>query len=130
VKNEIYNLFNKYERKFGATRSQRAAQPASHTGKKKQTWRKSLKALDHLVLSSVVGPSLAPAHTSSQSASAVAYGLSASLDNDNVTTYEDDFDLLLWWCNHKLTYPILSIMVRDIYVYFLFLLSLSNHVLA
>jgi hypothetical protein len=37
VKTKIYNLFNKYERKFGATRSQRVAQPASHTGKKKQT---------------------------------------------------------------------------------------------
>ena len=35
VKNEIYKLFNKYERKFGATRSQRATHPASHTCKKK-----------------------------------------------------------------------------------------------
>jgi hypothetical protein len=38
---------------------------------------KSLKALDHLVLSSVVGPSPAPTRTSSQSTSAAAYGLSA-----------------------------------------------------
>ena len=35
-------------------------------------------------------------------------------DSDNVTAYEDDFDLLLWWRDHKLTYPILSIMARDI----------------
>ena len=35
VKTKIYKLFNKYERKFGAARSQRAAHPASHTGKKK-----------------------------------------------------------------------------------------------
>ena len=34
VKTKIYKLFNKYERKFGAARSQRAAQPASHTCKK------------------------------------------------------------------------------------------------
>jgi hypothetical protein len=36
VKTEIYKLFNKYERKFGAGRSQKAAQLASHTCKKKQ----------------------------------------------------------------------------------------------
>jgi hypothetical protein len=28
--------------------------------------------------------------------------------------YEDDFDILNWWNEHKLTYPILSIMARDI----------------
>jgi hypothetical protein len=85
-----------------------------------------LKALDHLVLSSVVGPSLAPARTSSQSASAAACGLSAYLDSDNVTAYEDDFDLLLWWCNHKLTYPILSIMARDIMSIFVSTVSLES----
>jgi hypothetical protein len=40
--------------------------------------------------------------------------LSAYLDSDNVTAYEDDFDLLLWWRDHKLTYLILSIMARDV----------------
>ena len=39
---------------------------------------------------------------------------SAYLDSDNVTSYEDDFDLLLWWRDHKLTFSILSIMARDI----------------
>ena len=39
---------------------------------------------------------------------------SVYLDSDNVTAYEDDFNLLLWWHDHKLTYPILSIMSRDI----------------
>ena len=33
--------------------------------------------------------------------------------SDIVTVYDDDFDLLLWWCDHKLTYLILSIMARD-----------------
>ena len=62
--------------------------------------------------SGVVGPSPLPA-TSSSSTSAVCE-LLAYLDSDNVTSYEDDFDLLLWWCDHKLTFPILSIMARDI----------------
>jgi hypothetical protein len=61
--------------------------------------------------SSVVGPS--PATTSSSSTS-VASELSVYLDSDNVTSYQDDFDILLWWRDHKLTYSILSIMAKDI----------------
>jgi hypothetical protein len=63
---------------------------------------------------SVIGPSPVSARTSSQSASFVACELSAYLDSDNVTAYEDDFDLLIWWHDHKLTNSILSIMARDI----------------
>ncbi|XP_066361541.1 zinc finger BED domain-containing protein RICESLEEPER 2-like [Miscanthus floridulus] len=48
------------------------------------------------------------------STSAAACELSAYLDSDNVTAYEDDFDLFLWWRDHKLIYPVLSIMARDI----------------
>ena len=35
IKTELYKLFNKYESKFGAARSQRVAQPSHHSGKKK-----------------------------------------------------------------------------------------------
>ena len=59
----------------------------------------------------VVGPS--PATTSSSSTS-TASEFSVYLDSDNITSYEDDFDILLWWRDHKLTYPILSIMAKDI----------------
>ena len=106
VKTEIYKLFNKYERKFCAARSQRVAQPAIHTGKRKQTWGRIFRGPR-----SVVGPSPACAPTLSAS---TVNELSVYLDSDNVTAYEDDFDLLLWWRDHKLTYPILSIMARDI----------------
>ena len=43
-----------------------------------------------------------------------AFELLVYLDSDNVTSYEDDFDILLWCRDHKLTYPILSIMAKDI----------------
>ena len=109
VKIEIYKLFNNYERKFGAARSQRAAQPASHTGKKKQAWGRIFESPG----SGIVDPSPVSVPTSSSSGSAVCE-LLVYLDSDNVTSYEDDFDLLLWWYDHKLTYPILSIMARDI----------------
>jgi hypothetical protein len=55
-----------------------------------------------------------PISTPSASSSSAICELSAYLDSDNVTSYEDDFDILVWWCDHKLTYPVLSIMARDI----------------
>ena len=108
VKNELYKLFTKYETKFGAVRAQRAAQPSIHTGKRKQAWGRIFGDSS----SGVVGPP--PSSTPSASSSSAICELSAYLDSDNVTSYEDDFDILLWWRDHKLTYPVLSIMARDI----------------
>ena len=114
VKTKIYKLFNKYERKSGVARSQRLAQPASHTGKKKQTWERIFGGTRS---SCVVGPSPTSARTSSQSASTAGCELIAYLDSDNATAYKDDFNLLLRWRDHKLTYHIISIMARDIMYY-------------
>ena len=88
-------MFAKYETKFGA-------------GKKKKAWA---KIFGDNAGSGVVGP---PLVSSSSSSSGAVSELSAYLDSDYVTAYDDDFDLLLWWHDHKLTYPILSIMARDI----------------
>ena len=103
----MYKLFNKYESKFSAARSQRVAQPSHHTGKKKQAWGRIFSRG-----SGVVGPF--PISATSSSSTSVVCELSAYLDSDNVTSYEDDFDILLWRCDHKLTYPIPSIMAKGI----------------
>ena len=50
VKTELYKLFNKYESKFDAARSQRVAQPSHHTGKKKQALGKKSLAVDQVLL--------------------------------------------------------------------------------
>jgi hypothetical protein len=102
-------LFAKYERKFGAARIQRPAHPASHTGKKKHALGRIFGGPGS---SGVVGPSSAFAPTSFQSASVA--GGELYLDSDNVTAYEDDFDLLLWWRDHKLTFHVISRMTRNI----------------
>ena len=69
------------------------------------------ESLEALYLLLVLPLPVPPTFSSSAS---TANELSVYLDSDNVTAYEDDFDLLLWWRDHKLTYPILSIMARDI----------------
>lgn len=36
------------------------------------------------------------------------------MDSDTITYFDDDFNILSWWHEHKLTYPILSILARYI----------------
>jgi hypothetical protein len=40
--------------------------------------------------------------------------LSSYLDSDTVHKFDDDFNILDWWYDHKLTYPVLFILARDI----------------
>ena len=40
--------------------------------------------------------------------------LASYLDSDTVTCFDDDFDIIIWWHEHKLTYPILSILAKDV----------------
>jgi hypothetical protein len=123
VKTELYKLFNKYENKFGTARSQRVAQPSTHTGKKKQAWGRIFGGRGGSG-SGVVGPP--PVSASSSSYTSAVCELLAYLDSDNVTFYENNFDILLWWHNHKLTYPILSIIARDIMSVFVSTISFKS----
>jgi hypothetical protein len=107
VKAELYKLFDKYDRKFGAARNQRIAQPSNPSGRRGLSWGRIFGD------SGVVGPPPGSATPSCSSASARSE-LSVYLDSDNVTLYDDTFDILLWWRDHKLTYHVLSIMAKDI----------------
>jgi hypothetical protein len=40
--------------------------------------------------------------------------LSSHLDSDTVAQFDYDFNLLNWWQRHKLTYPMLSILAKDV----------------
>ena len=55
----------------------------------------------------------APLPAASSSASN-ASELVSYLDCDTVNYLTDDFNILDWWHQHKLTYPVLSIMAKDI----------------
>jgi hypothetical protein len=107
IKTELYKLFAKYNNKFGAAKNRRDAHPTSQTGKRKQAWGRIFGGLG---ASGVIRTSPTP----TSYAASVGCELTTYLDSDNVIVYEDDFDLLLWWRDHKLTFPVLSIMARDI----------------
>jgi hypothetical protein len=77
-------------------------------GKRKQAWRKFFGG------TSAFGPSARPGSSSSTGPGAGLCELIVYLDSDYVAAYEDEFDILNRWHEYKLTYPILSIMARDI----------------
>jgi hypothetical protein len=105
VKSELHKLYDKYEFKFGAARPARTTHPSGLTSKRKQTWGRIFGGLG----------SSSP--SSCSRSSVVSLGLcelTICLDSDNVVAYDDEFDDLNWWHEHKLTYPVLSILAKDI----------------
>jgi hypothetical protein len=55
-------------------------------------------------------------HTSSPSNFCTVSELSMYVDSDPITMFDDDFDILSWWCEHKNTSPILSILAKDVLI--------------
>ena len=56
---------------------------------------------------------LLQAATSGASLAAISE-LSTYLDSDIVNMFDDDFNILHWWHEHKPSYPVLSILARDV----------------
>jgi hypothetical protein len=98
VKDEMFKLFDKYVQKFGgAATAQRVVHPSVASGKRKQAWERIFG-----------GPSASPTYPpSSSSTSSGVSELSSYLYSDPLTCYDDSFDILLWWRDHKLAYPVL-----------------------
>lgn len=78
--------------------------------RKKIAWGKIYEAtgtsLHSPALASTSSPTPAPVSAVSE--------LASYLDSDTITCFDDDFDILSWWHEHKLTYPILSILAKDV----------------
>jgi len=101
VRSELEKLFAKYEKKYGTARVVRE-QPPSIIGKRKNaTWDRIFGGAGSVVQPGVV-------------CNSAMSELSSYLDSDRLTEYDDSFDILLWWKDHKLTFPVLSILARDV----------------
>jgi hypothetical protein len=77
-----------------------------------------------LVLGLVVLPPCIGGHVLSALLQAASSGacladaseLSAYLDSDTVNQYDNDFNILNWWHEQKLPYPVLSILEREVMI--------------
>jgi hypothetical protein len=124
VKSELFTMFNKYDVKFGAVRQQ-VPPPPPVTGKRKQNWGLIYgsdsnsefsypgSSTPNLAAGTSASALLQQAH-SSAGLSSLDTELSSYLDSDTLQKFDEDFNILNWWHEHKLSYPILSILARDV----------------
>jgi hypothetical protein len=105
VKGELGNMFAKYESKFRSLRLQRPSQPSAAPGKQPSSWNRIFRGA--VIPSSSSRPS---------PASCTVSELSTYLDSDSLNQYDDSFSVLNWWQDHKRTYPVLSILVKDVMI--------------
>jgi hypothetical protein len=117
-------MFNKYDLKFGAVRK-RVPPPPTVKGKTKQNWG-LIYASDCTsefpypgsttpnLGSGTATSALLQQAQSSAGLSSLDIELSSYLDSDTLQKFDEDFNILNWWHEHKLSYPILSILARDV----------------
>lgn len=108
IKTELSNIFSKYESKFGAVRLQKPT-PTS-AGRKKTAWSKIFSSDGDVDLDSFASMTSTPC----TSYSAQVSELNSYLDADPLLVSDDDLDILVWWQEHKQTYPVLSILAKDV----------------
>jgi hypothetical protein len=117
VKTELCNLFCRYEIKFGGVRLQRPPQPLNGVGKKVCSWNRLFGSGSGSGSVVPVAPSPASASPSAPTFSHPQISkLTNYLDSGPVSQFDDSFNILSWWHDHKRTYPVLSILSKDILI--------------
>jgi hypothetical protein len=106
VRTELANMFVKYDSKFGSLRLQRPSQPSVARGKQHCSWSR--------IFHGAPNPTSIP--SSRPTFSYTVFELSTYLDSDSLNQYDDSFSVLNWWQDHKRTYPVLSILVKDVMI--------------
>jgi len=118
----LTDVFKKYEDKFGAVRLRRP-DPPNMPGKSRSAWDEIYDddvdpGMCGTLLPSILNMSRSTSATSllqaATSSASNASELVSYLDCDTVNHLTDYFNILHWWHQHKLTYPVLSIMAKDI----------------
>jgi hypothetical protein len=113
----LFKLYHKYDDLYGSVREKRAA-PPSLSGKKKTAWADIYDDDDDVLPPNLDMSRSIPATTllhAATASSSTGSELTSYLDCDTVSQYDDDFNLLHWWHQHKLTYPVLSTLAKDIF---------------
>jgi hypothetical protein len=118
VKTELGNLFSKYDLKFGGVRLHRPQQANNGGGKKVCSWNTLFGSGSPSANASSAHSASIPVHSASPAHSTLHVGseLTSYLDSDPISQFDDSFNILSWWHDHKRTYPVLSILAKDIMI--------------
>ena len=118
----LADVYNKYDEKYGAVRLRRT-DPLVLFGKSRSAWDEIYDDDGGAILGGGIFPGN-PNMSRDTSATSLLHAVRSSasnaselvsyLDCDTVNHLTDDFNIFDWWHQHKLTYPVLSIMAKDI----------------
>jgi hypothetical protein len=109
VKTKLSILYAKYESKFGFVRLQRPQRASIGPGNVLSSWKGFMRT-------NLSSPSVYVGTTVFNTPiSCTIYELSSYLDS-NPLEFDESFCVLNWWCDHKRTYPILSITAKDVLI--------------
>ena len=117
IRARLTNVYNKYEEKYEAVRLRRTV-PPKLSDKKMSVWDEiydddvgggSASGMHPLAatLSMVRDTSATVLLRAASSSASNASKLVSYFDCDTVNQLNDDFNILNWWHQHKLTYPVL-----------------------
>jgi hypothetical protein len=109
VKTQLSILYAKYESKFGSVRLQRPQPITIGPGNVLSSWNR-------FVRTNPSSSSVSTGTVFNTPISSTISELSSYLDSDPLTEFDDSFSVLSWWCDHKRTYPILSILAKDVLI--------------
>jgi hypothetical protein len=121
VRSQLTNTFQLYESKFGDVRLRAQHQMSSaNQGKNNMAWDDIYGDDDFDVESNASqygarsgSGNIAPSSATFTTTTSISE-LSSYLDSDIVSQFNEDFNILSWWHEHKLTYPILSLLAKDV----------------
>jgi hypothetical protein len=113
VRAELTTIFTKYDLMYGGKVSHRKQVSIAGSGNKRKSWG-NIYGSD--VVGGVSDPSSTPESFAPQpsllfeSQSELLY----YLDTNSIFGYDDDFNILSWWRDHRCAYPVLSILAKDV----------------
>ena len=116
VRSQLTNNFQLYESKFGDVRLRAQHQLSNaNEGRNKMAWDDIYgdDDFDQVIGGGSGSGNIAPSSATFATAASVSE-LSSYLDSDTVSQFNEDFNILSWWHEHKLTYPILSLLAKDV----------------
>lgn len=107
VKDKLYEVYNKYENKFGSVRLERPP-VVPNTSRGAMQWGKIFGSSS----SSRAGAGAGTQQLGGGRRQSTG-DLSSYLNSDSVS-FEQELNILSWWQTQKVSYPVLSILARDV----------------
>jgi hypothetical protein len=114
TRSKLTKIFKLYECKYGETLLRGQHVPTSRGECKAKEACDDIYGDDDIMGGSGARGSCSSAPVASTAASISE--LSSYLDNNTITQFGADFNVLNWWQRHKLTYPILALLAKDVLI--------------